>query len=129
MLHRLKSLLTRDPDRFLKRVSGVIHVGANIGQERDTYQAFGLQVIWVEPISEVFQRLTANLTGYSGQRALQALVTDQDDAEYTFHIASNDGQSSSIFDFQMHKDIWPQISYERDVTLRSTTLTSLFLDE
>ena len=129
ILHRIKSLLTRDPDRFLKKVSGVIHVGANTGQERDTYKAFGLQVIWIEPISEVFQTLRTNLVGYSGQRALQYLVTDQDDAEYLFHIANNGGQSSSIFDFQMHRDIWPQIAYERDITLRSTTLTSLIQKE
>lgn len=129
ILHRLKSLFTRDPDRFLKEVSGVIHVGANIGQERATYQAFGLQVIWIEPIPDVFQTLQANLAGYPGQRALQYLVTDQDDAECTLHIANNAGQSSSILDLKMHKEIWPQIAYERDITLRSTTLTSLLQKE
>jgi hypothetical protein len=42
---------------YLRKVRGVIHVGANEGQERDLYAAFGLNVIWIEPIPEVFQVL------------------------------------------------------------------------
>ena len=123
------ALLAGNPDRFLKKVSGVIHVGANTGQERDTYKKLGLRVVWIEPIPEVFQTLSTNLVGYSGQLAFQYLVTDEDNSEYTFHIANNDGASSSILDFKMHKDIWPQIAYERAITLRSTTLTSLIQKE
>jgi len=123
------ALLARNPDRFLKKVSGVIHVGANTGQERDTYKEFGLRVVWIEPIPEVFETLRANLVGYSGQIAFQYLVTDQDNSEYIFHVANNDGASSSIFDFKMHKNIWPQVAYERVITLRSTTLTSLIQKE
>lgn len=129
ILRRVKALLTRNPDRFLKEASGVIHVGANSGQERDTYKEFGLRVIWIEPIPEVFQTLRTNLDGYSGQLALQYLVTDQDNSEHTFHIANNGGESSSILDFKMHEDIWPHIHYERDIILRSATLTALIQKE
>jgi len=129
ILHRVKTFLARDPDRFLKKVSGVIHVGANTGQERETYKQLGLQVIWIEPIPEVFDTLRKNLAAYPGQVAFQYLVTDRDDAEYTFHIASNDGASSSILDFKLHKDIWPEVAYERSITLRSNTLTSVIQKE
>lgn len=129
ILRRVKSLFTRNPDRFLRGVSGVIHVGANTGQERKTYKKFGLRVVWIEPIPEVFQTLKANLAGYSGQRAFQYLVTDRDNLEYTFHIANNGGASSSIFEFEMHMDIWPQVDYERTITLQSITLTSLIQRE
>ena len=87
ILRRIKALFTRNPDRFLKKVTGLIHVGANSGQERNLYQKHGLRVIWIEPIPEVFQKLTANLNGYPAQRAFQYLVTDKDDSECTFHIA------------------------------------------
>ena len=126
---RLKKLLSRNPDGFLRKVSGVIHVGANAGQERDTYKKYSLRVIWVEPVPEVFQQLTANLVGYPGQLAFANLVTDQDDVEYTFHISNNDAASSSIFDFKLHKEIWPEVGYERAIKLRSTTLTSLLKKE
>lgn len=129
ILRRLKPLLTRNPDRFLKQVSGVVHVGANTGGEKDYYKKYGLRVVWVEPIPEVFQVLKANLDGYAGQLAFQALVTDQDNVEYKFHISDNGGLSSSIFDLKMHKDIWPEVAYNKTITLQSTTLTSLLRKE
>jgi len=129
VLRRLKRLLTPNPDRFLKQVSGVVHVGANTGGERDTYKRYGLRVAWIEPIPEVFQELKANLVGYEGQLAFNALVTDQDNIEHKFHISNNGGCSSSIFDLKLHKDIWPEVAYNKTITLQSVTLTSLFETE
>jgi len=43
------SILKKDPDGFLQKVSGVVHIGANTGQERELYKKYGLRVIWVEP--------------------------------------------------------------------------------
>jgi FkbM family methyltransferase len=125
VLRRVRKALERRPDRFLKDVSGVVHVGANIGQERELYDAHGVSVLWVEPIPEVFAQLNANISGFKNQRAVQALVTDVDDKEYEFHIANNSGASSSILDFKQHKDIWPGVAYTTSVRLRSTTLTRL----
>jgi len=126
---RIRKLLKRDPDRFLQQISGVIHVGANMGQERDLYERYGLRVIWIEPIPEIFKMLKANLEGLHRQRALESLVTDRDDAEYQFHVANNDGASSSILDFKQHKDIWPTVAYTRTITLKSVTLASLLQRE
>jgi len=129
VLRRTKSILNTEPDRFLKRVSGVVHVGANSGQERTLYEQFGLRVIWIEPIPEVFEMLKANLQGHPRQAAFQYLVTDQDDVEYVFHIANNAGASSSIFELNLHKDIWPEVAYDRTITLRSRTLASVLKKE
>jgi FkbM family methyltransferase len=128
-LGRVRSLLKRDPDRFLRKVSGVIHVGANSGQERELYAKYALRVIWIEPIPEVFEALKVNLNAFPLQRSLECLITDQDNVEYQFHIASNSGASSSILELNLHKDIWPQITYERTITLRSKTLATLLEDE
>jgi hypothetical protein len=49
-LRHLQEPLTKQ-SRFLRDVTGVIHVGANTGQERFLYRLFGLNVIWIEPIS------------------------------------------------------------------------------
>jgi FkbM family methyltransferase len=129
ILRRARSSLGRDPDGFLRGTSGVIHVGANSGQERDLYAKFGLRVVWIEPITEVFEALKANLKDYPRQRAVECLVTDQEGAEYPFHIASNSGASSSILDLHHHREIWPGIAYEKKITLRSKTLASLLRDE
>lgn len=129
-LGTIKSLLRRARvdrrDRFLSDACGVVHVGAHVGQERDTYAAFGLPVVWVEPLDAHFEQLLANLEGYPDQRAVQALVTDQDGQEYTFHVASNRGASSSILDFKAHAELWPHVQWERELQLRSVTLPALF---
>lgn len=129
VLRPLKKAITKSPNRFLKHVSGVIHVGANLGQERELYHEYGLPVIWIEPIPEVFAQLTVNIENFQNQRAIQALVTDMDNHEYEFHIANNEGESSSIFEFKEHKDIWPDIDYTHSIKIKSTTLPSLLAKE
>ncbi len=76
LLLRTKSSLPGDPHHFLRDVNGVIHVGANTGQERDIYDAHGTRVIWIEPIPEVFARLQANTAALPRQRAIQGLLSD-----------------------------------------------------
>jgi FkbM family methyltransferase len=116
-------------DRFLKKVRGVIHVGAHLGQERHHYASLGLNVIWVEPIPTVFESLQANIAGVHGQRAYRHLLTDKDGAEYDFHVSSNVGASSSIFDFGRHTDVWPGVHYTHNIRLAATTLTRLVQTE
>ncbi len=113
---------------FLREVSGVIHVGANTGQERDLYAQYRLNVIWIEPLTELFEGLKKNLADFPKQRALQCLITDEDDGEYPFHVASNAGESSSILELKLHKDVWPDVTYTRMVKMRSKTLVSLLKD-
>lgn len=125
----LKKALQKNPDRFLENVSGIVHIGANTGQERNLYNTHGLSVIWVEPIPDVFDILNANIQGFKNQRAFQALVTDVDDREYEFNIANNNGVSSSILDLKHHKDIWPSVDYTTTIHLKSTTLATLFKRE
>jgi FkbM family methyltransferase len=114
-----------DPDAFLRLVRGVIHVGANAGQERDIYASHGLYVIWIEPISEVFDQLQKNLLTLPRQRAMQYLVSDEDGKEYEFHVANNGGASSSILELNLHRDIWPDVAFESTIRLRSVTLDAL----
>jgi hypothetical protein len=57
------------PKSFLKKVPGVIHVGANTGQERSEYASLELKVLWVEPIPAVFEVLRSNIANFPNQRA------------------------------------------------------------
>lgn len=114
---------------YLNKCRGVIHVGANVGQESHLYADRGLAVLWIEPIPNVFATLADNIREEPRQRAINALLLDKDDVEHVLHVASNDGASSSIFDFHMHCDIWPEISYVADLTMRSSTLPSVLKRE
>jgi len=93
------------------------------------YDQYGLRVIWIEPIPDVFKTLQANVARFPRQRALQYLITDRDNAEYPFHVANNGGASSSVLDLSLHRDIWPQVGYERTITLRSKTLATVISEE
>ena len=109
-------------DPFLKSCSRIVHIGANIGQERELYECYGLSVVWIEPIPAVYQELVRNIKPYPRQRAIQALLTDRPGDMVKFNIASNSGASSSIFDLALHKDIWPEVGYVDQIELRTETL-------
>ena len=122
---RLKSITGKDSNKILKKVSGVIHVGANTGQEIKLYAKYRLAVVWIEPIPDVFRILQSNLTGIPGQIAIEGLVTDLDNVEYHFHLANNNGASSSILELNLHQDIWPDVKFEETISLHSKTLPAL----
>jgi len=77
----------------------------------------------------VFTLLNVNIRGFTKQCVFQALVTDIDDKEYKFHIANNNGASSSILNLKLHKDIWPSVEYTKTILLKSITLATLFKRE
>lgn len=117
-----RKLRTENDTAFLPLLRGVVHVGANSGQERGLYDSYRLPVLWIEPIAEVFATLQRNITSYPCQQAVRALVAAVDGDEVDFHIASNDGASSSLLDLAKHKDIWPTVSYQRSVRMTTSTL-------
>lgn len=110
---------------FLPLLRGVVHVGANTGQERRVYDSYGLRILWVEPIPEIFARLQRNIAGYEGQSAVQALVADRAGVEVDFHIADNQGASSSMLELARHQEIWPEVHTQRSVRMTTTTLPAL----
>jgi len=113
-------------DYFLREVSSLIHVGANDGSERFKYARFGLFVVWVEPIDEVFNQLEANLAEFKLQNARKSLLLDTPGVAVDLHIASNNGASSSIFKFDKHEEIFPSVSMVHTQTCTSETVDDLF---
>ncbi len=114
---------------FLENAHGVIHVGANKGQEREMYNSHGLNVLWIEPIQEIFDDLIENIQYYPNQKALRYLITDKNNEEYNFFIANNHGASSSIFDFGLHTAIWPHVHFSSSRKLKSITLATMLENE
>ncbi len=121
---KLKDFFRPKADSFLRKLRGLIHVGANSGQERELYAKHGLKVIWIEPIPEIYARLVQNIALYAGQTAYQALISDTDGQSVNFNIASNQGASSSILPLKDHRKIWPNVEFTRTIRLESTTLAT-----
>lgn len=114
---------------FLAAAQGIIHIGANRGQEADFYATKGLPVIWIEPIPEVYKQLQSKIAPFLNQTAICALITDSDDKTYQFKIASNNGASSSIFQFKDHETLYPNIHYTDSMEIRGIKLDTLIEKE
>lgn len=106
--------------------SGILHLGANTGQEAQTYHELGVSpVIWVEALPDIHIQLQEHLAAYPGQRALLACVSDRDDERVTFNIASNGAQSSSFLKFGTHRLEHPSVCYVGKVTMFTQRVDTL----
>jgi FkbM family methyltransferase len=109
----------------MRELNGVIHVGANTGQERDEYARYGLNVLWIEPIPWVFDELKKEISLYASQRALEYLVLDEDGKRMTLHVSNNQGLSSSVMDLALHRDVWPSVHFTSDIEIQSYKLDTI----
>lgn len=125
LFRQVKNLVLGPPELFLKECQGVIHIGAHYGVEREEYDRHSLRVVWIEALPSQFEVLQNNLRGHSRHTGICALVTDKDGEEYEFHVSSNAGVSSSIFDFKDHKKMWPSVTFTESVKLRSKRLATV----
>jgi len=115
-------------DPFFSSAKGVIHIGANNGGEILFYAQHKLPVLWIEANPEIFPRLLANLRGIPRQVALLGLVGSQRKENVEFHVSNNHGASSSVYLFDQHKSIWPDVDFVKKIYLPQVTLPQL-LDE
>jgi FkbM family methyltransferase len=111
---------------FSIRPIGIIHVGANDGNESPAYAAAAVDVcVYVEPIPTVFAQLEKQISRFPGHVAIQALCTDRDGEVVKFNVASNNGRSSSILPLGDHAEKHPDIKYVSAIEIVGCTLDSL----
>lgn len=113
----------------MRHISGLIHVGAHVGQECDLYAGYGLNVLWIEANPNIFQTLTKAVQHYAGQTALSYLVAEVDNKDCALRVGSNHGESSSILEFGAHKNIWPEVRFTGEISLKTFTLSSIVARE
>jgi len=109
---------------------GVLHLGANTGQEAEAYHRHGIkQVIWVEALPDLFHRLEQNVKQFPGHRSLCACVSDTDGKEVPFFVASNGGQSSSFLKFGTHEQEHPSVHFTRQVNMVTVRVDTLLKEK
>ena len=112
-----------------RTTSGVLHVGANIGQEFDDYRAAGLDLIaWVEADHDIAMQLEEKIAAEPNQIVLHGLCGARDGERVPFHVASNEGQSSSMFDFGWHAERYPSIVMNERRLLTTVRLDTLIAE-
>ena len=113
---------------FLIQSSGILHIGAHTGQESNYYASLGKPVFWLEANPNTFENLKANVSAYSNQMARNVLVDRICNESSIFYLASNDSESSSIYELA-DNPIWQGLSNVGTITLPSHTLDCILKDE
>lgn len=97
---------------------GVLHVGANVGEERHTYHTMRVhKVIWIEANPDIYGSLVHNLTPYPRQIAFNYCIGDKEGKEVIFHVSNNGSQSSSVLELGTHAQVHPEVHYVKDITM------------
>lgn len=105
---------------------GVLHVGANIGEEAEVYHDLKIpRVSWIEANPEIYQRLKSNLNLYDGQQAFNYCIGDED-KDTVLHISNNGSQSSSILELGSHREAHPEVHYIANQPMKMHRLDTLF---
>lgn len=97
--------------------TGVLHVGANVGEEREVYRELGVdRQIWIEANPAIFQILGHNLSNNPLAIAYNFAAGDENKL-VDLHISSNASQSSSVLELGNHKEVHPDVHYIGDVSV------------
>jgi FkbM family methyltransferase len=105
---------------------GVLHVGANVGEEAPVYDELGIErVSWIEGNPDLLPKLNENIQKYPGQMAFNYCIGETD-GDTVLHISNNGSQSSSILDLGTHKFAHPEVHYVKDIPVKMHTLSTLF---
>jgi len=105
-------------------ITGCFHVGAHNCEELVYYNKIGIKdedIIWIDAIpSKVDEAIKRGIPN-----VYNAIITDTDDKDVTFNIASNI-QSSSILELGTHKYEYPNIVYFNTIKTQGITIDSFF---
>jgi len=121
--YKYKAMLFRTFEKYLtKECRGAIHIGANVGEERNWYQEKGFKkVLWLEPNEELFPTLQSNISTFPGHEAVNIGVHDKLKIA-KLHIANNSGQSSSILPLGTHVKHHPKVKFIKDQMIPLTRM-------
>jgi FkbM family methyltransferase len=107
-------------------ITGVLHCGASIGQEAESYAKLGVKnMVFVEADPDVYEKLKVNISKYPNAIPVNACLSDKDNEEVTFNLANNGGQSSSMLEFGTHTEAHPEVKFIGSIPLITKRLDSM----
>lgn len=116
--------LTELVDKYGLQIGGVLHLGAHLAEEAETYEKLGIRkVIWVEGNGDNIPLIHKAVDPY-GHYVIEALISDTQ-GEALFHITNYDSMSSSLLDFGTHTKFSPDTVFVEHRVLETTTVDAL----
>lgn len=104
---------------------GVLHIGANVGEEAPVYDELGIKkVLWIEANEKIVPTLILNTISKFGlgHRVKNICVSDVENESVVFHISNNGSQSSSILELGTHKIAHPEVHYVEDIHMKTARI-------
>lgn len=123
MFINLKDLVAK----YNTNIKGVIHVGAHLLEELDSYRECGIEkVVWVEGNDDLIEAGEKILKekNATDQLLLNYLVYDRDNVELQFNITNNT-QSSSVLQFGKHKQYYSYVDFVKTIIKPTATLKTI----
>ena len=106
---------------------GVLHVGANVGEEAPVYLELGItKQVWIEANPVIFEKLKANLQSNPEAIPVNWCISDKCE-EVIFHVSNNGSQSSSILELGTHAQAHPEVHYTEEIKMTAVTIEQVFL--
>lgn len=99
-------------NKYKVNATGVLHVGANVGEEAKAYYDNGIKrSIWIEANPQIYNLLKMSVYGYPHAYCIKACIGDEDGKQVVFNISNNGSQSSSILPLGTHKIVHPEVKF------------------
>lgn len=120
-----------DPSAYLYKwfgvtPDGVLQIGANNGQEVKKFATEGIRCgVFVEPLPHAFQQLKTAVSPHPNYLAINALCASESGQEKTFFVSSQAGGSSSMLKPSGHLDIHPEVGFDNELVLRTSTVDEI----
>ncbi len=105
---------------------GVLQIGANNGQEVKKFTTEGIRYgVFVEPLPQAFQQLTVAVSKNLDFVAINALCASKAGQEKIFFVSEQAGGSSSMLKPTGHLDIHPEVAFNNELILRTSTVDEI----
>lgn len=108
----------------IKRIMGIVHIGACTAEERDVYASCGIdRVKWFEANPHVYPELFSNIERYPHNAAFCVLLSDVDDELVDFYVTLNKfngrSASSSMLKLDKHLEHHPNVIVDEIIQLKT----------
>tara|TARA_B100000131_G_scaffold302280_1_gene325255 strand:+ start:163 stop:828 length:666 start_codon:yes stop_codon:yes gene_type:complete len=112
--------------KYNLNITGVIHIGAHIGQEYDTYQNNNIDnYIFIEPLEPAYSRLLERVSHNPNAVCVKTALGNFNGTVTMNTETANQGMSSSILSPRQHLDQYPDIVFDGTQEVPIQTLDSL----
>lgn len=110
-------------EKYKLQISGVLHVGAHLMEEKEVYDRLGIiHQVWIEGDPLTFSLIEGNKT--KDCTILNHVIFNKEGETVTFH-RTNNRQSSSILHLKKHIVYHPTVLEETSFSLQTETLSNL----